>query len=1019
MLVVASLFFAVKIIEAQLPGKEVTVYTEADGLSNSIIRCVLQDSRGMLWIGTPDGLNYFDGHSFKTFRKSNTESNTIKENFITKLAEDQVGDIWIGYLQGGVSCYNISTGVFRHYPLKLYSDSDHIKVPEITMLFATKKNDLLIGIAQNGIYRLNKHSGAFKQFDLVSDSGESLASSAKAYNTAYAAYEETDGKFWFATAAGLYDLDPRTEGFTLHRNTPLERGEPGHGHFMCIAKQGDGFWLGSWSGGLAYYEPTSKKWNFFRYAPLSPNSNIIMDLRVAQGDSILFISNDKGLGYFDTKTRQFLFTGKELNIQSGDYKSLYADRSNNSWIASSKGLIKIREHAPRFALTPLPVFPATDTNLYNARVAFENERFLLIGTSYSNGLRIKDKSAGKEYSLGFETMSGENNYLIVTDILQDSQGIIWVLTRDYIYYLDLNTMQLKKRNQPVTAKGGNSNYFHKMQDGGNNTLWIATLRNGVFLYDITSNEFIRHYTTSAASQHRISTNYIRALLRSSTGDIWIGGTEGFLGRIDPRTGEVQAYSTYYPGLNVNINTVNDIVEDKQGRLWIGTDAGLLLFFKEKDHRLNLERAYTSDNGIPSDIVKSIVQATDGSIWCLTETSLCRLNPETERIASYGFSDGLQKPGIGEDLQTAGNGKIFLGTSGGYYLFDPLSAAKLQAPPPILITSFAVNGQQRSYTSELAAHGYVDLAPSDNRVSFEFTSINFSGSTRQQYAYMLEGLDTGWTNTFDRYISYANLQPGNYSFKLRAIGGIFQKDSEMVIVPLHVAGHFYNTAWFRIAVVLLLLGTIYAIYTIRLRNQRRVFVLESKANLLEKEKAMIMYESLKNQLNPHFLFNSLTSLSSLIRVNQKLASEFLDGLSNTYRYILNSRDRELVPLVEEMRFCETYIKLQKTRFRDALQVTTNVKEEHLHMKLPAVTLQNMLENAIKHNVLTEEEPLMIDISTNEDSELVVTNNLNKKPFVETSNRKGLASLRKLYGYLSDKTITVIETDDQFIIKLPLI
>lgn len=1016
--VVLILLFTTGTSSAQSYDQEVSVYTEADGLSSSIVRCVLQDSRGMLWIGTPDGLNYYDGHAFKIFRKSSTESNTIKENFITKLTEDQVGDIWIGYLQGGVSCYNISTGVFRHYPLKQYSDNDHIKMPEVTMLLASKKNEIWIGTEQNGIYKLDKHTGSNQQFDLVNEKGISLAVGAKAYNTAYAAYEDDAGKIWVAAAAGLYALHPATGHLSLHRNTPLKAGEQNNEHFMCIAKRGGIFWLGSWSGGLSSYDPAIDRWNSFRYAAPSASTNIIVDVQAGPGDSIQFISNDKGLGYFDVRSERFQFCRKNTSIQSGDYKSIYKDRSNNTWITSSKGLIKMRNNETRFALYPLPVTAITDVNLYHARVAFESDKFLIVGTAYSNGLLIKNKSTGQKQSVSFETLPSENKYLVVTDLFQDVKGTIWLLTRDYLYYLDVKSMQLKKRRQPSLPADGRSNYLYRIQEGNNGELWISSLRNGLFIYDVSKDAFVRHFSSGGSKVDHIPTNHLRALHRDKNGDIWIGGQAGFLGSISQNNGQIISYSTYYPKENININRINAIVEGGPDSIWVGTDAGLILY-KKQHNKLILQKNYTSEHGIISDMVRSIARAGDGSIWCLTETSLCRLDPNNGLIANYGFSDGLKNPGVGERVQTLGNGNLFLGTNGGYYLFDPIAVSKRQEPSPVLITSFAVNGQPRYYTSELATKGNITLSAAENRMSFEFTSINFSGFARQQYAYILEGIDTGWTNTYNRYVSYANLQPGDYTFKLRAVGGISQQDSETIIIPVRVSGHFYKSAWFRILMGILLLSAVYLVYTVRLHNQKRLFQLQSKANLLEKEKAMIMYESLKNQLNPHFLFNSLTSLSSLIRTNQKLAGEFLDGLSNTYRYILNSRDKELAPLAEEIRFCEIYIKLQKTRFRDALQVTFNVKEEHLHLKLPAVTLQNLLENAIKHNILTEEDPLIINIYTNDASQVVITNNLNRKPFVETSNRKGLASLFALYAYFSDKTITVLETEEHFTILLPLI
>ncbi len=1005
---------------AQQADRRATVYTEADGLSSSIIRCVLQDSRGLLWIGTPGGLNLYDGYTFKSFRKNSADPNSLRGNFITKLLEDRFGDIWIGYLRGGVSCYNISTGVFRHYPLKLGSDTGHVKAPEVTMLFVGRNTGVWIGTAENGLYKLDKHTGRQLQYNLVDEKGAPLTSARdKMYNTVYAAYEDEAGKLWLATAAGLYEFNPLSGTMTPHRRLPMKGETRDREYYLCIGRKDNKLWMGAWTGGLAGYDLVTGQWNHFLFAPLSPTENIINDIQTGNGDSILFISNDRGLGYFNTASETFSFSTENGLLGAGDYKSIYTDKTGNVWITSDNGLVKIRKSSPRFLLSRLPAVLRTNGRFHNVNTFFENDRLLLLGTAYCDGLYVKDKLTRKEQVLAFQTLPGEETGLLVTDILEDSDGTIWVLTRDYIYYLDVQSMQLKKRAQPALLTNGKSNYLFRMQGGSDGRLWISSLRNGVFLYDKGSNVFTRHYTPESRAQDElIPTQYIRSLLHDGKGKIWLGGANGFLGSIDEQSGRVRSYLTYFPEKDVNINTVYDIARGREDTLWVGSDAGLMLY-KWENGDLVLKAAYTSEDGIASEIVKSIAMAGDGSIWGITQTSLSRLNPCTGVVTNYGFNDGLQNPGIGERLQALDNGKMALSTMTGYYPFDPVQIAGIQTPTPILVTSFAVNGQQRNYTNELAKKGFVYLEPSENRFSFEFASINFNNSGQQQYAYMLEGLDTGWTNAYNRYAGYANLQPGNYIFKVRAIGGIHQHDSETIAIPLQAAGYFYKSATFRILAVTLLLAAVYLVYMIRLGHQRRLFRLQARTNLLEKEKAMIMYENLRQQLNPHFLFNSLTSLSSLIRVNQKLAGEFLDGLSNTYRYILNSRDKELVSLSEEIRFCEVYVLLQKTRFRHALQVSFHIKEEHLHLKLPAVTLQNMIENALKHNVVTEEEPLTITVYTSELAQVVIENNLNKKPFVETSNRKGLASLRALYSYLSDKTIEVTETEERFIVAIPLI
>jgi LytS/YehU family sensor histidine kinase len=155
------------------------------------------------------------------------------------------------------------------------------------------------------------------------------------------------------------------------------------------------------------------------------------------------------------------------------------------------------------------------------------------------------------------------------------------------------------------------------------------------------------------------------------------------------------------------------------------------------------------------------------------------------------------------------------------------------------------------------------------------------------------------------------------------------------------------------------GTVYFL-SFPFKKEREILQLQTKAHALEKEKTQVQYENLKQHLNPHFLFNSLTSLGSLIRINQKMAGDFLDGMSRIYRYILQSKDSEVVPLKDEIRFIQTFIALQKTRFTDGLLIDLDIDEEHHHQKIVPVTLQNLIENAIKHNIIDSETPLEIHI-----------------------------------------------------------
>jgi len=160
------------------------------------------------------------------------------------------------------------------------------------------------------------------------------------------------------------------------------------------------------------------------------------------------------------------------------------------------------------------------------------------------------------------------------------------------------------------------------------------------------------------------------------------------------------------------------------------------------------------------------------------------------------------------------------------------------------------------------------------------------------------------------------------------------------------------------------------------------------------------------------------LSSLIRIDQRQAGDFLDKMSKVYRYILKNKDNETVPLIDELKFVDMYNQLQKTRFGDGLHISVNISEEYHYRKIAPVTLQNLVENAIKHNIADEDAPLLISMYIDDDY-LVVENNLQTKGFVETSNKQGQHSMISLYKYLSPRSVIITESEDFYTVKIPLI
>ncbi|AQG78717.1 sensor histidine kinase [Spirosoma montaniterrae] len=189
-------------------------------------------------------------------------------------------------------------------------------------------------------------------------------------------------------------------------------------------------------------------------------------------------------------------------------------------------------------------------------------------------------------------------------------------------------------------------------------------------------------------------------------------------------------------------------------------------------------------------------------------------------------------------------------------------------------------------------------------------------------------------------------------------------------------------------------------------------------LLHQERISAQYDNLRNQLNPHFLFNSLSSLDGLIDDDPALARQFLQQLSKVFRYVLQHKDREQVPLETELSFIKNYISLLQTRFNGELQIECQISEESRDRQIVPVTLQILIENAIKHNVVSEARPLVIRLTT-EDDYLTVSNPIQRKKQVATSNGLGLQNLQHLYGFLSKKPVLIEDNGVTFAVRVPLL
>ncbi len=997
-------------------------YDEATGISNRKISTLLQDSKGFLWIGTADGLNRFDGYTFKIFKKTADDTLSIGGNNITALAEDKCHNIWIGFATGGISCYQPYTGHFINYP---FTKKDAAIAGEVTMLHIDAKDNVWFGIRRKGLIQLDKTTKKFTAYNIVNENDSFFTKEMRSiFNTVYSATEMGDG-LWLATHNGLYKFNIHTHLLEAVRQNPLQHNVFRNDLFNAIVndKKG-GIWLGSWAGGLTYFNTKTKEWKTYKYDKEHLNSetkNIISSIQFKSADELWVTSLDKGLGLFNIKYQVFFFFSDNpsfhQNIPAKLCYGILKDKEAGLWVWHKGGLTQIQQGIKQFPFKPFAVGHSDNGEFYEITAMREDSTNVYIGTSYADGFYVQDKATGHMQRHSFKYMNGEEKFLETADILLDSKGLVWVLTRDYVYQYNKQTRQLQLPLQPPVYSTTNpSNIYTKFVEDKQGNIWITSQRNGVFVYSKNTNSYT-HYFNDPNNKNSPASNVIKTAMVDGRGRVWLGSNREGLIIFDP----VQKKFT-----NIDVNNkigllstrVYSLSAGTKGNIWAGTDVGLHEFDANAAIP-KLKHIYTSQEGLLGDITYAIKEDANGNMWCITPVALCMLDTKKGTIKAYTAQDIVIKNDIGLRLFKTKDNKMRMLAAGGYYEFDPSSFKEIKKDFAVVITAFKVLDKERCYEDELASNKTVTIAAKENIFSFDFAAIEFNRTDKIQYAYMLEGFDKDWIYAGTRrYANYTNIPGGNYTFKVKATNTLNVWGNSFTSIPLHVKTPFYKTFWFALLSVAATAFITYFIYRYRLMQHGAILKLETKAQALEKEKTQVQYENLKQHLNPHFLFNSLTSLSSLIRTDQKLAITFLDGMSKIYRYILQSKDNDTIALKEEIKFIQTFIQLQQTRFQKGLQVHLTIDEEILHRKIVPVTLQNLIENAIKHNIIDEESPLVIEIYAEEEY-LVVKNNLQKKSFVDTSNKQGLQSLQSLYKYLSDKPITCEEQEGAYYVKIPLI
>jgi len=1009
-------------LHAQPKEYNISRYEEIDGISTRSVSDIKQGSQGYLWFGTFQGLVRFDGYMFKRFINTAGFSNSIN-----KIAEDKNGNIWMTMADGTLTKFNPVNASFTNFVIHFNSGHKTEKPGNAECIFFDSDNNLWLGITRTGLVKVDTNNGNAEVFNVVAENDNFYSEEIKKfYNRVICIYEDEEKLLWLATPNGLHTFNKVSKQMKSLSTRPASPTGFRNDSYRTIVKNGDLMWMGSWGGGLQCYHIKNGKLSTYKFnmqSPESYTSNIVYSMAFKDDTTLYLATADKGFISFNIASKKFAPISnnpvyKNMPVQL--WTKLVFDKDHNIWALNEAGLIKIQVPSYKFQFQTFEVGHTDNGAFYELLDMWENDKVKIITTGFAEGIYIINKKTGKKKTLPVEGFVSEEKNQYVSRITQDMAGNVWICSRDFIYQYDKQKEALIKPVQPALVKEKLSNIYGSLTGDRNSNIWIGTIRNGLFKLNLKSNQY-EHFSLTEKGKKNIPTNLITSLATDSLNRVWMTSNRGFISYCDPATSIIQPAETINHILKgLYAEKAYDLFVDSHNNLWISTRIGLIKINcngKEPKHI----KTYTAADGLLSDFVTGLAEDKQGNIWGAESLiyTVCMFDFNSSKILHYGLRDGINKPGDIFKLHHTTEDKLLLLAQGGYY--ECSNAASINKPKQqtLAVTIMAVNSMDKYFQEEIKQHGKVLLEPNENSFYFEFAAIDFSRPEIYQYAYMLDGFDTGWIyGGTRRGVSYTNIPGGNYTFKVKAATVKGEWGNNAVSIPFTIRTPFYKKWWFIFILVLFIGYGLYALYRFRLRKHQEILKLETKSQSLEKEKTQVQYENLKQHLNPHFLFNSLTSLGSLIRIDQKVAGEFLDGMSKIYRYILKSKDNEVVNLMDEIKFVQTFITLQKTRFNDGLLVSINVDDEFGYRKIVPVTLQNLIENAIKHNIIDSESPLLIELFVMDDY-LIVRNNLQKKTFVETSNKQGLDNFISLYKYLSEKPLLIEEDKNYFTVKIPLL
>ncbi|TAD95503.1 MAG: hypothetical protein EAZ97_15370 [Bacteroidetes bacterium] len=776
--------------------------TIKDGLSNNSVNCLLQDTKGFMWIGTADGLNRYDGYKFELYQNDTQDEYTVSNNFIQTLYEDQNQNIWIGTEGGGLCKYDRKNN-------RMIRISEIKKAIVYEML--ENQNKLWV-IADNGLFYSDHKSDKFTKYPYPAFTKSVLKTMISL----------SANKFLVGTfGSGFYILDintGKTQQFLHEKN----KNSLSNNYVTSFYKDIKGYiWIGT-ENGLNRFDSEKQTFEHFEIGKDPKKSLLVNYVKqiIGQDNQIFFATENGGLSVLDLKTMLFTHhipnTNNPESISDISIRTVYKDRQNRLWVgAFSSGVNIVDPKREKFSKFDIVL----KNKIVNA-IFEDSKKRLWIGTE--GGLILKD---GEKIVYNFDNSFSKKPIL---SIYEDDKNRIWVGTWEgSLGFFDEKKKQFVnfKADPKNPNKLSNPNIFGIIQSSQTKEILAISLggQGGLHILKNEAEQNFMNYTNKDQDTTSIGGQLCKKIYEDSKKNIWIG-TFG-LNRFDMNT---QKFVRYIHSKNndksLNNNFVNTIYEDSKQRLWIGTVGGLSMMLDDAKF-VN----YTKLNGLPSNTINGILEDSKGNLWISTGEGISKFNMESKIFRNYDQSDGLQsKQFKTNSCFKAQDGTLYFGGVNGLNAFYPDSIKDNLNKPSVVITGLKLFNKH-VFIGEYDSLLKTDISQTQEIIfdykqsvfTLDFVALNFTQSNKNQYAYKLEGFEKEWNFVgTQRSATYTSLPAGTYTFRVKASNndGIWNEKGTSLIIQ--ITPPFWETWWFRLSMISILLGAGLAFYKIRMNEVRK-------------------------------------------------------------------------------------------------------------------------------------------------------------------------------------------------------